>query len=398
MVAGRGHPMAVSPMALRPSATCRAATCRSESQSLSTQWCLRSSSTTPARVPNSQKTSVRAAHVHPESLLPTELLPNTCHHHAFTRIGAGMVTMLCMNPLDLLKVKFQVSTRGPEGGIGCGIWRALCDIHASEGWRGLYRGLSPNVAGSWGIYFLFYNQLKRRTTVDAPDRPVTASQYFLFSSEASPHSFFSFLQTSLTAHETLSRCRYGYSYKPDRTEDPGVLSCGVRAIFHDEGWGRLYRRTLFSLTGARQFMAHEKTKVWAFERKRRCIVKLGPRGRRTTTGCPIRLMQLFSACRSPARCARLTPYQVIYSRTYGLVNAYAGRLGAGTHHCTIPSTIARTWTHEGLAGFYRGLATNLVRVPLGTCVTFVVYENIAWLLKHAAARREAHRGGGEGSQ
>ncbi len=65
--------------------------------------------------------------------------------------------MLCMNPLDLLKVKFQVSTRGPEGGIGRGIWRALHDIHASEGWRGLYRGLGPNVAGnasSWGLYFL----------------------------------------------------------------------------------------------------------------------------------------------------------------------------------------------------------------------------------------------------
>jgi hypothetical protein len=62
-----------------------------------------------------------------------------------------------MNPLDLLKVKFQVSTRGPEGGVGRGIWRALRDIHASEGLRGLYRGLSPNVAGnatSWGLYFL----------------------------------------------------------------------------------------------------------------------------------------------------------------------------------------------------------------------------------------------------
>ena len=65
--------------------------------------------------------------------------------------------MLCMNPLDLLKVKFQVSTRGPEGGIGRGIWRALSDIRASEGWRGLYRGLGPNIAGnasSWGLYFL----------------------------------------------------------------------------------------------------------------------------------------------------------------------------------------------------------------------------------------------------
>jgi hypothetical protein len=62
-----------------------------------------------------------------------------------------------MNPLDLLKVKFQVSTRAPVSGIGRGIWLALRDIHASEGWRGLYRGLGPNVAGnasSWGLYFL----------------------------------------------------------------------------------------------------------------------------------------------------------------------------------------------------------------------------------------------------
>jgi solute carrier family 25 folate transporter 32 len=62
---------------------------------------------------------------------------------------------------------------------------------------------------------------------------------------------------------------------------------------------------------------------------------------------------------------------------------------ARTHHRTIPSTIAHTWAHEGAVGFYRGLATNLVRVLPGTCVTFVVYENLAWLLKHAASKREA---------
>jgi hypothetical protein len=63
-----------------------------------------------------------------------------------------------MNPLDLLKVKFQVSTRAPgSSGIGRGIWLALRDIRANEGWRGLYRGLGPNIAGnasSWGLYFL----------------------------------------------------------------------------------------------------------------------------------------------------------------------------------------------------------------------------------------------------
>jgi Mitochondrial carrier protein len=136
------------------------------------------------------------AHVRPESIFTPELLPNTCtrtqkssphstltlthstllltsqltlplapcfaslrvsQDHAFAGIGAGTAAVLCMNPLDLLKVKFQVSTHEPEGGIGRGIWRALRDIHASEGWRGLYRGLGPNVAGnasSWGLYFL----------------------------------------------------------------------------------------------------------------------------------------------------------------------------------------------------------------------------------------------------
>jgi solute carrier family 25 folate transporter 32 len=52
--------------------------------------------------------------------------------HASAGIGASTVAVLHMNPLDLLKIKFQVSTRGSEGGIGRGIWCALCDIRASE--------------------------------------------------------------------------------------------------------------------------------------------------------------------------------------------------------------------------------------------------------------------------
>jgi len=54
--------------------------------------------------------------------------------HAFAGIGPGTVAMFFMNLLDVLKVKFQVSTRGLEGGIGQGIWYALSDIHASEGY------------------------------------------------------------------------------------------------------------------------------------------------------------------------------------------------------------------------------------------------------------------------
>ncbi|KAI9439101.1 hypothetical protein H4582DRAFT_1946761 [Lactarius indigo] len=71
-----------------------------------------------------------------------------------------------------------------EGGTGRGTWCALRDIQANDGRRGLYRCLSPNIPGnvrSWDLYFLFYNRLKCRATVDAP--PLSASQYQLSSAE-----------------------------------------------------------------------------------------------------------------------------------------------------------------------------------------------------------------------
>jgi solute carrier family 25 folate transporter 32 len=62
-----------------------------------------------------------------------------------------------MNPLDLLKVKFQVATTYPSGNLGKQILLSLKDIQQSQGWKGLYRGIIPNIAGnaaSWGLYFL----------------------------------------------------------------------------------------------------------------------------------------------------------------------------------------------------------------------------------------------------
>ncbi|KAN0134115.1 mitochondrial fad carrier protein [Lactarius tabidus] len=252
--------------------------------------------------------------------------------HAFAGIGAGTVAVLCMNPLDLLDVKFQVSTRGSEGGIGRGIWRALCDIRASEGWRGLYRGLGLNVAGnasSWGLYFLFYNQLKRHATDDTPDRPLSASQYLLFCAEAS----------AVTANVRT------FTALPNSPATHRGLWSGFRAIFHDEGLRGLYRATSLALFG------------W----KRRRIAKLG----RAWTTDDNKLMIMSGTSKLGALCTTY-PYQVIRSRIQ------VDSALAHSHHCTIRSTIAHTWTHEGVAGFYCGLATNLVRVPPETCVTFIV--------------------------
>jgi solute carrier family 25 (mitochondrial folate transporter), member 32 len=57
------------------------------------------------------------------------------------------------------------------------------------------------------------------------------------------------------------------------------LSGGTRAIYRDEGLRGLYRGTTLALVGvgngALQFMAYEKMKGWAYERRRRRLNKLG---------------------------------------------------------------------------------------------------------------------------
>ncbi len=73
---------------------------------------------------------------------------------------------------------------------------------------------------------------------------------------------------------------------------------GFRAIFRDEGLGGLYRGTSLALVGvsngALQFMAYEKMKNWAFERKRRRVVKLG----RTWTTDDDKLVRVLPAART----------------------------------------------------------------------------------------------------
>lgn len=92
-----------------------------------------------------------------------------------------------MHPLDLIKVRFQLAgaeTSRPslaavsssssssfstspasinptelskKPGFGRAVYGALADAVKQDGWKGLYRGLVPNLvggAGSWGLYFL----------------------------------------------------------------------------------------------------------------------------------------------------------------------------------------------------------------------------------------------------
>ncbi|KAF8164894.1 mitochondrial carrier domain-containing protein [Crassisporium funariophilum] len=314
---------------------------------------------------------------------PASFLPTTALDHAAAGLGAGVVTTLCMNPLDLLKVKLQVTTSNPSGGLGKHIWMSLKDIQQTQGWRGLYRGLNPNIAGnasSWGLYFLFYNMLKKRASGGDITKQLSAPEYLICSAQASA------VTAVMTNPLWLVRVRM-FTTKPESPNAYRGLWDGLSTIVRKEGPLGLFRGTSLALfgvsNGAIQFVVYEKMKAWGFERKRKQYARAGMVYDTEADKLSNLSYTVMSISSKLAALSVTYPYQVVRSRIQN---------DAQTHlFPTIPTTIRRTWAQEGFRGFFRGLGTNLVRVLPGTCVTFVVYENLAWLLRSTAAKRERER-------
>ena len=79
--------------------------------------------------------------------------------------SGGIVSTLILHPLDLLKIRFAVNDgkNVKERPKYFGIRHAFKTVISQEGFKGLYKGVVPNLVGStssWGLYFLFYDAIK----------------------------------------------------------------------------------------------------------------------------------------------------------------------------------------------------------------------------------------------
>jgi solute carrier family 25 folate transporter 32 len=146
---------------------------------------------------------------------------------------------------------------------------------------------------------------------------------------------------------------------------PSFIS-GARQILSTEGITGFYRGlvpALFGVShGAFQFMAYEQLKLYRSKLSENWIPgrpryrELGNLDFIAISG----LSKVFAGCIT-------YPYQVIRTRlqSYDAAVVYRGAWDA----------TRQTWRSEGLAGFYKGLGPNLLRVLPSTWVTFLVYEN-----------------------
>ncbi|GLI82048.1 mitochondrial FAD carrier protein flx1 [Penicillium ochrochloron] len=280
---------------------------------------------------------------------------------------AGVASTLCVHPLDLVKTRLQVDRSSPSR-LGSSL-RIIREISTHEGGlRAFYRGLAPNLIGnstSWALYFLCYGSLKDAIRIyrGHEDWMLTSSDYFLASSAAG--AFTSILTNPIWVIKT--RMLASGAQSPGAY--PSFMS-GVRQIYHTEGMRGFYRGLVPSLFGvshgAFQFMAYERLKIFRSREIRdgssmgnsdaMVTKKLGNVDFLVISG----LSKVFAGCVT-------YPYQVIRSRlqTYEAHIVYRGAIDA----------ISQIWAQEGIAGFYKGLGPNLLRVLPSTWVTFLVYEN-----------------------
>ncbi|KAF8952992.1 hypothetical protein BGZ46_003321, partial [Entomortierella lignicola] len=324
---------------------------------------------------------------------------------ALAGFTGGAVSTICLHPLDLIKTRFQVNAAQGAPRIG-GTLRSFQQIYKNEGFRhGLYRGLTPNFAGatvSWGLYFYLYAGIKARMAVDPETKRLGPTQ----------HMAASMLGGAMTAVVTnpfwVIKTRMCTTQKTAPGAYQGLLG-GLVTLAKTEGVKGLYRGivpALFGVShGAIQFMAYEQLKYWRQEVKKKrwekqfleeihsnsitfisdakAIEKL-KEARLLEKKHDWETLSTFeylcmAASSKVAATVATYPYQVLRSRLQMMSNPHGEVVYTGVMDC-----IRKIKKAEGILGFYKGVAPNVIRVLPGTCITFLVYETVsAWCRNHA---------------
>ncbi|KAG0661558.1 hypothetical protein C6P46_003970 [Rhodotorula mucilaginosa] len=363
---------------------------------------------------------------------------------AFCGVSAGIVSTICMQPLDLLKVQLQVSTAQKSRGALNQIWWGLGEIVKQGGVQGLYRGLTPNLVGnasSWGFYFLWYSMIKARMEQDKGAK-LNAGQHLLASATSGV------ITAVITNPIWVVKTRMFTTHASQERAYRGVWH-GLSTLAREEGFRGMSKGMTLALigvsNGAIQFMTYEELKKRRVELRRkrigagasdeeikrlvrvRCRHGMGAdRGIASNTEYilmsgsaklvaiaityPYQYQPIPSSAASSPFSASLATASTSPASTTTLASAsspssrastasissprgvLASAPSADAPYRSIPDVIRRTYAREGLSGFYKGIATNAVRILPGTCVTFVVYEQMSRFLGRIAEERQGAAG------
>jgi solute carrier family 25 folate transporter 32 len=349
-------------------------------------------------------------------------------------LTAGTLTTLWLHPFDLIKTRLQVGVPTTSGGGSAhrhGSIHAARVLLAHEGWRSLWKGLSPNLVGNaaaWGFYFCGFELVKQHLSEREPSafvrcfsnpthlpdvahgsarpqRRLNALEFILAASftgvcvsamtnpiwvvktrmflDRTPMHSGAAAAASLPPHVAAKLPKtpvQPFGVSPPGSAPSSSLWSALRSLYAAEGFVGLYRGfvpSLFGVShGALQFMAYEELKNWRSQQRRRQARSAG--GSATTadaaSAAPWTAVETISmSALSKAFASFCTyPYQTIRSQL---------QAAHGDARPTLRHVASVTWREHGIRGFYRGCVINLVRVLPAACSVFLVYEQVGGFFK-----------------
>jgi len=191
---------------------------------------------------------------------------------------AGTMAVITTYPLDLVKTRLTVQKEGKalDGTIMKktynGTWDCLKKVSAEEGFAGLYKGLSPTIAGVIpfeAVQFTFYNYIKELRAEQKAASAKTPEEGRLVT--------FDFLALGCVAGAVAQTAAYPFDLMRKRfmaqSKAEGMLKTQYRGIFHcateivkNEGLLGLYKGTVPNLLKVCPYAAI----MWAsYEQSRR---------------------------------------------------------------------------------------------------------------------------------
>lgn len=268
--------------------------------------------------------------------------------------SAGVVSCLAAHPLDLLKNRLQLRT-SPRPQLGDS-YQILSNVVRDEGGvRALYRGLWPNLLGNslgWGLYFLFYGNLKDALQRAKGREPLGSKEFFAASIVAGLSTGFCTNPIWVVKTRMLEKGR-------NHPQAYASMRAGLAHVYATRGlrglWAGFVPSSLGVLHGAVQFSIYETMK------KRRAHTL-------QTHESLSNWEYMYMSGGSKLLAGVITyPYQPIRARMqqYEAAARYSG----------LWDVLRKTYVNEGFLAFYKGVVPNTLRVVPTTVVTFLVYEN-----------------------